>query len=278
MRVLLADDDAFMRLLYQEVLRACGHEPIVACDGKEAWAMFVREVPPLVILDWQMPGLDGLEVLRRIRAHPEGDTTFVLLVTARDGADDLTAVLDAGADDYLSKPVTPDNMQARLRISERRIEVSRARKTAEAELRRARYLAGIGETTLTIQHEINNPLAALLANVSLIRAGVLDETESSDAMVVIEEQARRIAEVVKRLRQIERERSAMSVEYLGEARMIDLRGDDAAGTGIGDGKGAEMGKGTGSGTGSGTGTGTDTGTGKGKAKGKGTAKGAGRRK
>ncbi len=219
-----------MRLLHEEVLRSCGHEPVVASDGAEAWAIFERETPPLVILDWQMPGLDGLEVCRRIRAHPEGDTTFVLVVTARDGAEDLTTVLDAGADDYLSKPVTPDNMQARLRIAERRIEVSRARKTAEEELRRARYLAGIGETTLTLQHEINNPLAALLTNVSLIRSGVLTEDEVAESMVVIEEQGRRVADVVKRLRQIERERSAMSVEYLGSQRMIDLRGD---GTGPG---------------------------------------------
>jgi phosphoglycerate-specific signal transduction histidine kinase len=112
-----------------------------------------------------------------------------------------------------------------LRIAERRIEVSIARKTAEEELRRARYLAGIGETTLTIQHEINNPLAALLTNASLIQSGVLNAAEVKESVAVIEEQARRIAEVVKRLRKIERERSAMSVEYLGEQRMIDLRGD-----------------------------------------------------
>jgi DNA-binding response OmpR family regulator len=222
-RVLLADDDALMRLLYEEVLRSCGHEPIVASDGAQAWATFQSATPPLVILDWGMPELDGLEVCRRIRTHPDGDVTFVLVVTARDGADDLTTVLDAGADDYLSKPVTPDNLAARLRIAERRIEVSRARKTAEAELRRARYLAGIGETTLTIQHEINNPLAALMTNVGLIRAGVLTPAQVSESIVTIEEQARRIAEVVKRLRQIERERSAMSVEYLGDQRMIDLR-------------------------------------------------------
>ncbi len=232
MRVLFADDDAFMRLLLEEVLRSCGHEPITASDGAEAWATFERELPPMVILDWQMPELDGLEVCRRIRAHPSGDTTFVLVVTARDGTEDLTTVLDAGADDYLSKPVTPDNLQARLRIAERRIAVSRARKTAEEELRRARYLAGIGETTLTIQHEINNPLAALLANAGLIRTGLLSEAEARDAMLAIEEQARRIAEVVKRLRQIDRTQSAMSVEYIGDQRMINLRGaDDPRGPG-----------------------------------------------
>jgi len=235
-----------MRLLHEEVLRACGHDPIVASDGTEAWAIYGQETPPMVILDWQMPGLDGLEVCRRIREHPEGDTTFVLVVTARDGADDLTTVLDAGADDYLSKPVTPDNLQARLRIAERRIEVSRARKTAEEELRRARYLAGIGETTLTLQHEINNPLAALLTNASLIQSGVLSEAEVKESIGVIEEQARRIAEVVKRLRKIERERSAMSVEYLGEQRMIDLRGDGGP---TGGGAGAAPAQGTGKGTG-----------------------------
>jgi len=214
-----------MRLLHEEVLRAGGHDPIVASDGSEAWSTFERQTPPMVILDWQMPGLDGLEVCRRIREHPQGDTTFVLVVTARDGADDLTTVLDAGADDYLSKPVTPDNLQARLRIAERRIEVSLARKAAEEELRRARYLAGIGETTLTLQHEINNPLAALLTNTGLILSGVLNDGEVRDSIAVIDEQARRIAEVVKQLRKVEKERRAMSVEYMGEQRMIDLRGD-----------------------------------------------------
>jgi CheY-like chemotaxis protein len=212
-----------MRLLLEEVLRACGHQPIAASDGTEAWTTFERDVPPMVILDWQMPGLDGLEVCRRIRAHPEGDITFVLMVTARDRADDLTAVLNAGADDYMSKPVTPDNLQARLRIAERRIEVSRARRTAEEELRRARYLAGIGETTLALHHEINNPLAALLTHTSLIQSGIMGEGEVKESLGLIAEQARRIAEVVKRLGEIERQQRAMSVEYLNEARMLDLR-------------------------------------------------------
>ena len=85
---------------------------------------------------------------------------------------------------------------------------------------------------------------------------MLDKDEAVEAMVVIEEQTRRIAEVVKRLREIERERSAMSVEYLGEARMIDLHADGRAGKG----------------TGTGTGTGTSTGTGTGRDAEKGTGK------
>jgi DNA-binding response OmpR family regulator len=222
-RVLIADDDPLMRLLHEEVLRSCGHDPIVTTDGLEAWTVFQADLPAMVILDWQMPGLDGLEVCRRIRGHPESETTFVLMVTVRDTFDDLTAVLDAGADDYMSKPVTPDNLKARLRIAERRIEVSRARKAAEEQLRRAHYLEGIGETTLALHHEINNPLAALMMNASLLESGIMGASEVRASLTVIAEQARRIADVVKRLGDIERERRAASVEYVNAARMLDLR-------------------------------------------------------
>jgi len=212
-----------MRLLHEEVLRSCGHDPVVASDGLEAWTAFQTDPPAMVILDWQMPGLDGLEVCRRIRGHPESETTFVLVVTVRDTFDDLTAVLDAGADDYMSKPVTPDTLKARLRIAERRIQVSRAKKAAEEQLRRARYLEGIGETTLALHHEINNPLAALLTNAALIEQGILGQREARETLAVIAEQARRIADVVKRLGEVERERRAASIEYANAARMLDLR-------------------------------------------------------
>jgi len=98
--------------------------------------------------------------------------------------------------------VTPDNLQARLRIAERRIEVNAARRNAEEKLRKAQYLAGIGETSLALQHEINNPLAALLSNTSLIEAGMVSDAEKEEALVTISQMARRIAEVVKRLRQL----------------------------------------------------------------------------
>jgi DNA-binding response OmpR family regulator len=209
-----------MRVLLAHVITQSGHVVKKAvADGEAAWAAYQEEPAPLLILDWEMPKLDGLALCRRIRASEKGDVPFVLIVTARDTSEDLTAVLDAGADDYMSKPVTPDNLQARLRIAERRIEVSAARREAEEELRKARYLAGIGETSLALQHEINNPLAALLSHASLIEHDMLSPAEKDEALVTIVAQSRRIAEVVKRLRQIENPRS---VEYLGKARMIDI--------------------------------------------------------
>lgn len=219
MRILLADDDLLMRDLVASVFAAYGHEVETHADGGSAWAGFQQSPAPLVVLDWEMPTLDGLEVCRRIRQHPGGEETYILMVTARSKATDLEDVLNAGADDYLSKPVTASDIAARLRIAEKRMENSAARRDAEAELRKARYLAGVGEVSLALQHEINNPLAALLTTTALITGGMLEDDEIPDSLRTIETQAQRIAEVLKRLRTVNTERS---VEYAHGQRMVDL--------------------------------------------------------
>ena len=227
MHVLLADDHEYMRLLVGEVLRALGHEVESVADGASAWTAWERGRPPLVLLDWQMPGLDGIEVTRRIRAAERGrHETFIFVVTAHDPGDGLATVLDAGADDYLTKPLTPNDLRARFAIAERRIAQDRARRSAEDALARAQWLAGIGETTLALQHEINNPLAALLGNAALIEAKIIRPDEYEETVAVIAEQAKRIAAVVKRLSRL---RDPQSVEYHAGTRMLDLSGDEGSG-------------------------------------------------
>ena len=221
MHLLLADDDELMRGLIEAVLEANGHTVEAHADGRAVWEAFERQPAQMVILDWQMPGLDGLEVCRRVRAHEQGKDAYLLVVTARSGMRSLEAVLDAGADDYLSKPVTPEDIAARLRIAERRLEIADARRSAEQELRKARYLAGIGELSLALQHEINNPLAALLTNSALITSGLLTPEETTEGLKTIDDQARRIADVVRRLQAIDDPRS---VEYVKGQRMVDLGG------------------------------------------------------
>ena len=219
MRVLFADDEVISRTLLAAVLTRLGHESRSASDGGQAWELFQVEPVPLVILDLGMPVLDGLEVCRRIRAHDAGRETFVLIVTARDARDDLAEVLDAGADDYVSKPSTPENLRARLEIATRRIAQNEARRAAEAELARARWLAGIGETTIALEHEINNPLSALLGHAELLLMDRNLSPDQREQLQVVREQAARIAEVVRRLAKLKNPRS---VEYLEGARMLDL--------------------------------------------------------
>jgi sigma-B regulation protein RsbU (phosphoserine phosphatase) len=219
MRVLFADDDVIARTLLAAVLSSLGHEATAAEDGHEAWERFQAEPAPLVILDINMPRLDGLEVCRRIRAHEAGRETFVLVVTARDGREDLAAVLDAGADEYVTKPSSPENLRARLEIASRRMAQDMARRAAEAELARARFLAGIGETTIALEHEINNPLSALLGHAELLLMDKGLSEGQTEQLRIIQEQAARIAEVVRRLAKL---KNPQSVEYLAGARMIDL--------------------------------------------------------
>ena len=219
-RVLVADDDPTIVLLVEHAVSGLGREYDTATDGDTAWRLWEEHRHPLVVLDIEMPGLDGLELCRRIRATEPERETFIVVVTGRDRAADLESVLEAGADDYVTKPTSGQRLVARLRIAERRMADNAARRAAEEELRSARYLAGIGEAMVALQHEINNPLAALLgtAELALLETGGTGK-QAEDLRAIIEE-ARRIAVLLRRVSEL---RNPKSVPYAGDAKMIDLR-------------------------------------------------------
>lgn len=126
MRVLVAEDDPTSRVLLASMLKKWGHEPVCAADGLEAWDVLRQaDAPRLVLLDWVMPGLDGPEVCRRLRAVETSDPPFVIMLTGRAEKGDIILGLDAGANDYLSKPYDPDELRARLRVACRMLELQR---------------------------------------------------------------------------------------------------------------------------------------------------------
>ena len=219
-RVLVADDDPTVVLLVEHALEGLGRSYDTATDGGSAWRLWEQHRHPLVVLDIEMPELDGLEVCRRIRQTEPERETFVLVVTGRDRAADLESVLAVGADDYVTKPTSGQRLLARLRIAERRMADNAARRAAEEELRSARFMAGIGEAMVALQHEINNPLAALLgtAELALMESG--GKGKAADDLRAIIEEARRIAVLLKRVSEL---RNPKSVPYAGDAKMIDLR-------------------------------------------------------
>jgi len=120
MRVLIAEDDPISRRLLESVLRKWGHEPITATDGKEAWRILgAADAPKLAILDWMMPGLDGIEVCRQLRLRGDAAYVYVLLLTARARTEDMVEGLEAGPDDYVVKPFDAGELRARLHSAER---------------------------------------------------------------------------------------------------------------------------------------------------------------
>ena len=114
-KILVIDDDPTMRLVLQRNLKLQGHEVAVAADGVQGWQLVQALQPALVICDWMMPGLTGLEVCQRLRQTPELATTFFILLTSRDQVADRVQGLDSGADDFLVKPIDPSELQARVR-------------------------------------------------------------------------------------------------------------------------------------------------------------------
>ena len=217
--VLVAEPDDAAREFVGGALRDLGYGVTAVADAGDAWAAYQRERVPLVILDVNVPGLGGLEVCRRIRAADPMRQTFVVMCTGDDARESLSAVLDAGADDYLAKPVSAEQLRARLAIAERRLAEEAARRQAEAELARARWLAGIGEMTIALQHEINNPLSALISHAELALLDAADRGERNEQIETILQQAHRIAEIVRHIGAL---RNPMSVEYLPGTSMIDL--------------------------------------------------------
>ena len=120
MRILIADDDRLSTMMLGRTLGKWGFEVAVAHDGLEAWAEVVGAAPPsIAIVDWMMPGLDGIEFCRRVRATALPSAPYLILLTARTGTADVIAGLEAGADDYVTKPFDPGELRARIHVGER---------------------------------------------------------------------------------------------------------------------------------------------------------------
>ncbi|MEN9214460.1 MAG: SpoIIE family protein phosphatase [Gloeomargarita sp. DG_1_6_bins_138] len=124
-KVLVIDDDPTMRLVLERNLQLQGHEVTVAADGAQGWQLAQAVQPALVICDWMMPGLTGLEVCQYLRRTPELATTFFILLTSRDQVADRVQGLDSGADDFLVKPIDPSELQARVRAGLRLHQLNR---------------------------------------------------------------------------------------------------------------------------------------------------------
>jgi len=120
MKILLAEDEPVSRHLLQVCLTGWGYEIVVVADGTEAWQQLERaDGPSIAIIDWMMPGMDGLEVCRRVRAQGREPYVYVLLLTERQQQDDVVAGLKSGADDFMTKPFDEQELRARLRVGER---------------------------------------------------------------------------------------------------------------------------------------------------------------
>ena len=148
MKILIAEDDAISRRILEVTLQKWGYEVTVATDGAQAWELLRKDgTPSLAILDWMMPFVDGAEVCRRVRTSPRTPPPYLILLTTRETPDDVVTGLEAGADDYITKPFDANELRARVQVGIRMVELqqrlaSRVRELEDA-LGRVTQLQGL---------------------------------------------------------------------------------------------------------------------------------------
>ncbi len=138
MLILIAEDDLTSRTVLEAVLKKEGHDVVCAVNGGEAWTLMQRsDSPTLAILDWMMPEMDGPELARRIRSRQTQLHPYIIMLTTKDDKSDIVAALEAGADDYLTKPFDTGELRARVDVGRRTIALQEALAAQAEELRKA---------------------------------------------------------------------------------------------------------------------------------------------
>ena len=194
MKTLIADDDEITRMLLSAALTKLGHEVQEAKDGREAWDAWQSGQFPLLISDWMMPDIDGLEFCRRLRAEGRADYTYIILLTARSGKSNFLEAMNAGADDFITKPFEKDALDARVRVAERILGLHANLRMANNDLeRRVRERTSELETALHAKeqflarasHELRTPMNHILGFTQLLEMGALNESQSSSVQHIL---------------------------------------------------------------------------------------------
>src|ERR687884_1185881 len=178
MNVLIAEDDAMMRLVLQRAVEHDGHACLVAQDGLEAWQLFQAHTVDVVISDWLMPLLDGIELCRRVRKQMDkaSSYTYFIFLTVLDDKEHMRAAMQEGADDYLTKPLDPTELWTRLSVAARVMSLYRQVAAHQAELERSN--AELAQFASMVSHDLQSPLSSIAGFSQLLQEHYADHLDA----------------------------------------------------------------------------------------------------
>jgi DNA-binding response OmpR family regulator len=192
--ILIADDDKVIRFLVSAALSELGHKLDVVENGSEAWEIWKRDRHQLVISDWTMPGIDGLELCRRIRCEHASDFTYVMLITARIGKANYLDAMGSGVDDFIGKPFEKDQFVARVRVATRILGLHESLRLANTDLERRvqertveleKALRVKSEFLSRASHELRTPMHHILGFAQVLQSRGLDPKQTTNVQQIL---------------------------------------------------------------------------------------------
>jgi CheY-like chemotaxis protein len=198
--------------MLQSILTKWGYEVTATSDGNEAWdALRQKDAPSLAILDWEMPGINGAELCRRLRAQEQETPLYLILLTSRGEPDDMIHGLEAGADDFIVKPYNNAELKARVAVGLRMLML-------QNKMREREKLQGVLEMAGAVCHELNQPLQVVSGFSEMLLLDMDPDEKNYEALKTIKEGVDRIGALTRKIMGITQYKAK---PYL-ESRIIDI--------------------------------------------------------
>ena len=214
MKILIAEDSLTSRTMLEAALTKWGYDVISTSDGEEAYTAFQQnDAPQLAVLDWMMPGMDGLSLCRKLREQERSEPLYLILLTSKDERDDIVQGLEAGADDYISKPFDNEELRARVNVGRRMV-------TLQNELREKEKFQGVLEMAGAVCHELNQPLQSVSGFSELLLMDMETSNPNHERLKNIMTGIERIGELTRKIMKITRYRSKNYMN--GKSRILDI--------------------------------------------------------
>jgi len=193
--ILIAEDDPGAARILRQILQQIGYRVTVAEDGNAAMRLLEQGPPDLLLLDWMLPGVSGLEICHSARERWDPLTLPILMVTAKTDPESVYAAFDAGASDYVAKPFRGAELRARIASHLRTKRLIEDRRRMEDHLRERDRLSTLGLLTSGVAHDLNNPLAVISAHAQILLRRADDETTQAQLREILDavDRSRRIA-------------------------------------------------------------------------------------